>query len=366
MSTWRRYIMSKVQKYEVLTMEIPEKLKELNPADQQLFLACYNLDVDKAAEAIRNGANVNATIEDYSISGITPLLYAIDNTSVFTDDWTFDSAVERKFFKICQLLLDNGADINAVAVEKYNDSEYFCNWSALMYADYCSAGVTRFLLENGARTDIKLECGAETILDHVAGDLQCHTDEPDLQKEAFEHYLQLLEFGAKSCYLLEEIAALPTLSPTGQLIRNGCWHLNCEQIQQAFDLGWQPDQDEKFRPMRAAINDALQFEYQNYVGNLPELEKRMIEGVKVLLSNGIDINSNDGDALYWAVYNGLINITEFLVKNGASAALCICGSFVSYDNEKTEYTLLHKLQHWQGRYSDETFKRLAELLTEKA
>ena len=55
MSTRRRYIMGKVQKYEVLTMEIPEELKELNPADQQLFLACGNLDVDKAAEAILNG-----------------------------------------------------------------------------------------------------------------------------------------------------------------------------------------------------------------------------------------------------------------------------------------------------------------------
>ena len=41
-------------------MEISEGLKELNPADQQLFLACCNLDVDKAAEAILNGANVNA------------------------------------------------------------------------------------------------------------------------------------------------------------------------------------------------------------------------------------------------------------------------------------------------------------------
>ena len=366
MSTQRHYIMGKVQKYEVLTMEIPKELKELNPADQQFFLACGNLDVDKAAEAIHNGANVNATIEEHGTSGITPLLYAIDHTSVFTDDWTFDSAVERKCFKICQLLLENGADINAVAVEKDNDGKYFCNLSALMYADYCSARVTRFLLENGARTDIKLEYGAETILDHVAEDLQSHTNDPDLQKEAFEHYLQLLEFGAKRCYLLEEIAALPTLSPTGQLIRNGCWHLNCEQIQQAFDLGWQAEQDENFSPMLAVINDAFQFEYQNYIGNLPELEKRMIEGVKVLLSNGIDINSNDGDALYWAVYNGLINITEFLVKNGASAALCICGSFVSYDNEKTEYTLLNKLQHWQGRYSDKNFKRLAELLTAKA
>ena len=365
MSTLRRYIIGKAQKYEVLTMEIPEELKELNPADQQLFLACGNLDVDKAAEAIRNGANVNATIEEYSISGVTPLMYVIDNTYV-TDDLSFDCAVERKCVKICQLLLDNGADINAVAVEKGNDGEYFCNWSALMYAHYCSAGVTRFLLENGARTDIKLECGAETILDHIAGDLQCHTDEPDLQKEAFEHYLQLLEFGAKSCYLLEEIAALPTLSPAGQLIRNGCWHPDCEQIQQAFDLGWQPGQDKKFSPMQAVINDAFQFEYQNYIGNLPELEKRMIEGVKVLLSNGIDINSNEGDALYWAVYNGLINITEFLVKNGASAALCICGSLIFADGEKTEYTLLNKLQHWQGRYSDETFKRLTELLTDKA
>ena len=137
-------------------MEIPEELKELNPADQQLFLACYNLDVDKAAEAIRNGANVNATIEEWGTSGITPLLYAIDNTAVFTDDWTFDFAVEKKCFKICRLLLDNGADINAVAVEKDNDGKYFCNWSALMYAQYRSAGVTRFLLENGARTDIKL------------------------------------------------------------------------------------------------------------------------------------------------------------------------------------------------------------------
>ena len=52
--------------------------------------------------------------------------------------------------------------------------------------------------------------------------------------------------------------------------------------------------------------------------------------------------------------------------NDASAALCICGGFISYDNEKTEYTLLNKLQHWQGRYSDETFTRLAELLTGKA
>ena len=366
MSTCRCYIMGKVQKYQVLTMEISEGLKELNPADQQLFLACYNLDVDKAAEAIRNGANVNATIEEYGTSGITPLMYAIDHTSVFTDDLTSDSAVERKCIKICQLLLDNGADINAVAVEKDNGGEYFCNWSALMYARYCSAGVTRFLLENGARTDIKLEYGAETILDDVAGDLQCHTNDPYSQKEYFAEYLQLLEFGAKSCYLLEEIAALPTLSPTGQLIRNGCWHLDCEQIQQAFDLGWQPEQDEKFSPMRAVINDALQFEYQNYIGNLPELEKRMIEGVKVLLSNGIDINSNEGDALYWAVYNGLISITEFLFKNGASADLCICGSLIFANGEKIEYTLLNKLQHWQGRYSDETFKRLTELLTEKA
>ena len=124
MSTWRRYIMGKVQKYEVLTMEIPKELKELNPADQQLFLACSNLDVDKAAEAIRNGANVNATIEECGTSGITPLLYAIDNTAVFTDDWTFDFAVEKKCFKICRLLLDNGADINAVAVEKDNDVRF--------------------------------------------------------------------------------------------------------------------------------------------------------------------------------------------------------------------------------------------------
>ena len=64
-------------------MEIYEGLKEFNPADQQLFLACGNLDVDKAAEAIRNGANVNATIEECGTSGITPLLYTIDHTSIF-------------------------------------------------------------------------------------------------------------------------------------------------------------------------------------------------------------------------------------------------------------------------------------------
>ena len=107
--------------------------------------------------------------------------------------------------------------------------------------------------------------------------------------------------------------------------------------------------------MRAVINDALQFEYKNYIGDLPELEKRMIECVKVLLSNGIDINSNEGDALYWAVYNGLISTTEFLVKNGASVASCICGSLIFANGEKTEYTLLNKLQHWQGRYNDEKF-----------
>ena len=73
MSTWQCYIMGKVQTYQVLTMEISEGLKELNPADQQLFLACYNLDVDKAAEAIRNGMNVNAAIEEDGISSITPL-----------------------------------------------------------------------------------------------------------------------------------------------------------------------------------------------------------------------------------------------------------------------------------------------------
>ena len=64
-------------------MEFSEELKKLNPADQQLFLACYNLDVDKAAEAILNGANVNAAIEEDGISSITPLLYTIDHTSVF-------------------------------------------------------------------------------------------------------------------------------------------------------------------------------------------------------------------------------------------------------------------------------------------
>ena len=64
-------------------MEISEGLKELNPADQQLFLACYNLDVDKATEAILNGANVNATIEECDTSGITPLLYTINHTSIF-------------------------------------------------------------------------------------------------------------------------------------------------------------------------------------------------------------------------------------------------------------------------------------------
>ena len=43
----------------------------------------FRLDVDNAAEAIRNGANVNAAIEEDGISNITPLLYAIDHTSVF-------------------------------------------------------------------------------------------------------------------------------------------------------------------------------------------------------------------------------------------------------------------------------------------
>ena len=94
-------------------MEISEGLKELNPADQQLFLACYNLDVDKAAEAILNGANVNATIEERHTSGITPLLYTIDNISVFTADGTVDFAVEKKCFNICRLLLDNGAEITS-------------------------------------------------------------------------------------------------------------------------------------------------------------------------------------------------------------------------------------------------------------
>ena len=64
-------------------MKISKELKELNPADQQPFPACYNLDADKAAGAIRNGANVNAAIEEDGISSITPLLYAIDHTSVF-------------------------------------------------------------------------------------------------------------------------------------------------------------------------------------------------------------------------------------------------------------------------------------------
>ena len=109
-------------------MKIPEELKKLNPADQQLFLACYNLDVDKAAEAILNGANVNATIEERQNSGITPLLYTIANNFVSRADGNVDFAVEKKYFNICRLLLDNGADINAFAVERYNDREYFWNW----------------------------------------------------------------------------------------------------------------------------------------------------------------------------------------------------------------------------------------------
>jgi len=41
------------------------------------------LDVDNAAEAILNGANENAAIEEEGISSITPLLYTIDHTSIF-------------------------------------------------------------------------------------------------------------------------------------------------------------------------------------------------------------------------------------------------------------------------------------------
>jgi len=43
----------------------------------------FRLDVDNAAEAILNGANENAAIEEEGISSITPLLYTIDHTSIF-------------------------------------------------------------------------------------------------------------------------------------------------------------------------------------------------------------------------------------------------------------------------------------------
>jgi hypothetical protein len=102
-------------------------------------------DLQKMKELIARGANVNARIHAHMDGGWTPLHTAVDNSRYRNPD---------KTKAVVKLLLDEGADVNAVDPNEYT--------ALMLAAREANVDVVRLLIKAGA--DVNIRRGNDTAL----------------------------------------------------------------------------------------------------------------------------------------------------------------------------------------------------------
>jgi hypothetical protein len=138
--------------------------KGMNELDKELYISCYlfseakssearNMSFEEIDESISQGANVNA---------MPPLRCIVEDGERY---WTCSescliNAIRARDFKLCNLLIKAGADVNLKSKFKLNDSpgesgikddeNRTCQLSPIHEAIDCDFDIIKLLIENGS------------------------------------------------------------------------------------------------------------------------------------------------------------------------------------------------------------------------
>ncbi|NVK52103.1 MAG: ankyrin repeat domain-containing protein [Flavobacteriaceae bacterium] len=300
---------------------------EVNDFDDKgktpLINAISNKDIPKVKQLIRQGADVNLK-EQKSLQG-TPLMYAAS---------TGDKV-------LCQLLIDNGANVNQLDINK----DPALNWATY----YGQIKVMKYLIEQGADYKIVSKHGNATDValrlwhhDSVANVFRPYYKNKSItkheykfikavKKEDYNVINRLLKKGV-SPNLNDEIG-IPVLQLASQkgdekmvafLIKNGA-DVNCLNRVGQTPLAWAVRfghlETAKLLLDAGANPNKTDTKYQ-----LTPLIAAAVNGdVKIgelLLKNGADISHreivNNVTALHWAIFQNKTEFAKFLVNNGAN------------------------------------------------
>lgn len=136
---------------------------EVTSYHQSFVYSVRNGDYERAEKLLKKGAEVDCTAESDKKAklGEQTLLSFLCENGGFTNDMNkpVDYEVTEDELAMIQLLIDYGADIESVTYIRSYDTLHFekrCCYTPLMYAvDYCHPEIVQLLIENGADINAK-------------------------------------------------------------------------------------------------------------------------------------------------------------------------------------------------------------------
>ncbi len=347
----------------------------MTSADIALIKACREADFETMKQAVENGADVN--VESPEDDNYTPIMLLLE--SYLGEENSDSPGKVDHILAIMQYLLNHGADINHVAIQKtvFRDNKGNLTgeiseegWSAVFDCGlYTPLEITRFAFAHGADPNVTSP-DKETVLDKIDLDLWAmydfgnsrHSSPPPCEMAIRRKIL--LEHGALNFRTLQKLENLKNLSEEERSLLLGCWHWDVSLLQKAWDM--RPDfsgllSDSIFSEM---ITNGFTFEWRNHHGNLGQLEERLIQAIAFLLDHGVSVNSGNGEALFCAVQEGLLKTVEFLLQAGAIPQSCNCSYTLMPGKPPHYFTLLEKVRSWRWRWNKATENDLFQKISE--
>ena len=334
--------------------------KKQSELDRQLVKACLNQEYRKIPELLDAGADPNAADEEDGWSPLSALVY----NSAESDE-QINLFVPEDFWKAIELLLDKGADINQIITTSDG-----CIFTAMFYAQYSIPGVARFLLEHGADPDVVNEEN-ETVLDAV--EFALWADYEGRWKNDSDYWVSeseirkiLLDHGAHRAKTLSKMAEFEKWDKLTQKTYHACWHLEAAELDEILTENPITLPDERFdRLFYEAVKIAPEFMQKHFIDDPDGYEDRLIALLDVFRKHGIDLNADEGDALYYSVLGGYVKTARYLLAHGADPDKCDCGYWLDSRIDTPEhhhyYSLADKVRQWLCRWKKETALAFQEM-----
>lgn len=325
--------------------------------DRQLFQSCNARDYRKIPGILDAGADPNAVDEEDWWSPLSALVY----NSIFLRDET----IPVDFWQTIELLLQKGADINLII-----RSPEGCISTALLESRFAAPEIIQFLLEHGADPDVVNE-EEQTILDAV--ELDQFAYEEDMWKDDSDYWggysrirKILLDHGAHRASTLEKMAESEKWDEVKRKIYHACWHLEAGEMDRLLAENPILLPDKRFDGLfREAVQTAAEFMQKHFIDDQEGYEDRLIALLDVFRKHGLDLNADEGDALYYSVMCGYVKTARYLPAHGADPAKCACGYSCDAGDDSPEhrhyFTLPERVLHWRCYWKKETALAFQEM-----
>ena len=312
----------------------------LSDVDCALLASCYNVEPEKIAAALQNNANVNVVLTGDCpgidcpriYQGYTPILVVAEHIFGISEK---GSDFRKRIFQAFEILLENGADINAVAGEE----SFSVLVHAAIYESDCE--FLRFLLEHGADPNLPYEVFGGSILYETAFHIdEDRADDWSTPSEKVCAAVDLLmDYGAMSQSLhkrLESnsgIGAVNSLDETAvmQMKRIGKYDIGC------------------------TIEEILQLNRKHFRGALDILEEKTLSMVKLL--NERKAAEFDSLTLRCAIQSGFPLLIEYLL--GVKQVTDFLSPSGIFEDET-----LFMLRGYQYYWSEEKFWQIRKMLND--